>query len=130
MPQKGTLKDPNHRATKVKNLHFTETSAACWEDRKNWLKAYKQILATKTVAPTTLSPATATIIITTSILITLKTVNEMKQNEKLSNSSERHVAKRTTPQRDVIVEQMQQLFPGKAKREERMDLNNKMHRTV
>ena len=55
MPQTRMPTDTNWRATTVKNLENTETSVACWKDRKKRLKAHKLVQETKPVEPTTLS---------------------------------------------------------------------------
>ena len=56
----------------------------------------------------------------------------MIENLELFFLPERHVAKRTTPQRDVRLEPMQQTghFPGRSKEKDRMELNNRMHKTL
>ena len=77
---------------------------------------HKQQIETKimleilTVTQTTLAP----------------TIITLTENVELSTHPARHVAKRTTPQRDVMLEPMQWTshFSGKA------NLNNKTHRTV
>ena len=64
--------------------------------------------------------------------------NNNHNNYKNSNEAEmkpeavRHVAKRTTPQRDVMFEPMQQKghFPGRANRKDRANIINKTRRTV
>ena len=88
--------------------------------QRGQLKTIKLILETETMTPITLSQTTTPTISTT------KTVTELKGSQKLFIHSVRHVARRTTPQRDVILEPMQQTghFPGRAK------LNNRTQRTV
>ena len=71
----------------------------------------------------------------TQIMLEISTVTQMKltltitkltENPELSTLSVRHVAKRTTPQRDVTLEPVQQTshFPG------RTNLKNRTHKTV
>ena len=59
-------------------------------------------------------------------------VTKLKGSQKLSIHAVRHVPKRTTPQRDVMFEPMQQKghFPGRANRKDRVDIINTTHRTV
>ena len=59
------------------------------------------------------------------------TISKMTENPELSTLSVRHVATRTTPQRDVMSNPMHQTgdFPGKANREDRLDLKNRTHKT-
>ena len=86
------------------------------------------IPVTKTVTPVPLTQtAKSTIIITTT-----KTVTELKGSQELFIIPVRHVAKRTTPQRDVMLEPMQQTchIPGTANRKDRVDIINRTHRTV
>ena len=80
-------------------------------------------METETVAPTTLFRTKT------------KTVTIIKETEnlKLSIVSVGHVAKSTAPQRDFMLEPRQQiaLLPaGSNHRKDRMDLNNKTHRTL
>ena len=90
---------------------------------KNKLKILKIILEKETVTPITLSQTTKPTIITTS---TTKTVTELKRSRKRFIHPLKHVERRTTPQRNVMLEPMQQKghFPG------RTNLNNWTHRTV
>ena len=83
----------------------------------------KIILVIETVTPITLSQTTTTTILTTS---TTKPVTELKGSQKLFIHPLRHVASRTIPQRDVMLEPMQQTghFPGRA------NIINRTHRTV
>ena len=61
-----------------------------------------------------------------------KTVTELKGSQKLSIYPVRHVTNRTTPQRDNMLEPVQQTghFPGTANHEDRVDIINSTHRTV
>ena len=122
------LTDPNQRATTVKNQDITEISVACGKNSENKLKLLKILLETKTVTPINRTQTIITKITTT----TTKTVTELKGSQKLFILSVRHVAKRTTPQRDVMFEPMQQKghFPGRANRQDRVDVINRTHRTV
>ena len=56
----------------------------------------------------------------------------MTENIKLSAFTVRHVAKRTTPQRVVKLDPMQQAdhFPGRANRNDRIDINERTHKTL
>ena len=76
----------------------------------------------KTVPPI---PLTRTVMLTT--LTTTKTVTKLKESQKLFIHPARHVAKRTTPQTDVMLEPMQQTghFLGRANRKDRVDIINK-----
>ena len=98
------------------------------KNRENKLKTLKIILETKTIALLTLSQTTTPTIITTT---SIKTVTESKGSQKLFIHPVRHVTKRNAPQKDVLLETMQQTghFPGKANRKDRVDLNNRAHRT-
>ena len=123
------LTDPNQRATTVKNQDTTEISVACGRNSENKLKILKILLETKTVTPKILTQTTmSTVIITT----TTKTVTELKGSQKLFIHAVGHVSKRTTPQRDVMFEPVQQKshFPGRANRKDRVDIINRTHRTV
>ena len=107
----------------------TKISVACGKNSENKMKVLKILLETKTVTSITLTQtATSTIITTT----TTKIVTELKGSQKLFIHPARHVAKRTTPQRDVMLEPMQQTghFPGRANRKDRVDVINRTHRTV
>ena len=77
--------------------------------------------------PITLFPTTT--ILTTK---TIKTVIEQNESQKLFIHAVRHVAKGTTPQKDVMFEPMQQTShcPGRANRRDRVDITNRTHRTV
>ena len=79
------------------------------------------------MAPLTLFPTR--IIIPTK---TIKTKVEQNENQKLFIHAVKHVAKRTTPQGDVMFEPMQQTghFPGRANRENIVDNINRTRRTV
>ena len=61
-----------------------------------------------------------------------KNSDELKRSQKLFIHPVRHVAKLTTPQRDVMLEPMQETghFPGRANRKDRVDIINRTHRTV
>ena len=91
--------------------------------QREQMKRLKIILEIETVTPITLSQTTKPTKITTS---TTKIVTELKGSQKLFIHPLRHVARRTTPQRDVMLEPMQRTghFPGRA------NLNNWTHRTV
>ena len=123
------LTDPNQRTTTVKNQDITKISVACRKNSKNKLTILKILLETKTVTPKTLTQTTMWTVITTT---TTKTVPELKGCPKLFIHAVRHVSKKTTPQRDVMFETMQQkgLFPGRANRKDWVDIINKTHRTV
>ena len=107
IPQTRVPKDPNQRATTVKSLDITEISVSCWKDRKNRLKAHKLILATRTVATTTLSSTTTILTTTQTITTPIKTVTEPKERKKLFIHLGRHSEKETTPQRNDIFKLMQ-----------------------
>ena len=94
-----------------KNQEITGISVACWKNSENKLKIHKIILEKETVTPITLSHTTAPTTISTS---TTKTVIELKGSQKLFIHPLRHVARRTSPLRDVMLEPMQQTghFPG------------------
>ena len=126
-PQTLMPTDPNQRATTVKNQQITEISVACWENRENKPKIIQIIPETKTVPPI---PLTWTVMLTT--LTTTKTATKLKESQKLFIHPARHVAKRTTPKTDVMLEPMQQTghFPGRANRKDRVDIINRTHRTV
>ena len=123
MPQTLMLTDPNQRATTVENHDITRISVACYKNSKNKLKILKFIQEIETVTPITISQTTTPTIITTS---TTKTVTELKGSQKLFIHPLRHVERRTTPYRDVMLEPMQQTghFPGRA------NLKNRTQRTV
>ena len=55
----------------------------------------------------------------------------MRENQELSTLPVRHEAKRTTPQRDVMLEPMQQTghFSETANREDGLDLKNTKQKT-
>ena len=110
------LTDPNQRATTVKNQAIIEI-------REKKLKTIKFFMEPKKVTPISLSQTTTPTIIATT---TTKTVTELKESQKLSIHAVRYVAKRTTPQRDVMFEPTQPTghLPGRA------NLNNRTHRTV
>ena len=118
------LTDPYQRATTVKKPGYYRNQCRLWKSSENKLKLLKMILETKTVTPITLTQTILTIITTTT-----KTVSELKASQKLFIHAVRQLAKRTTPQKDVMFEPMQQKghFPGGANR---MDIINKTHRTV
>ena len=99
------------------------------KNREKKLKVIKIILETKTVTPITISQTTTPKIMTTT---TSKTVTELKRSQKLFILLVRHVAKRTTPQRDVLLEPMQQTgqFPGRENLKNKVDIFNRTHRTV
>ena len=80
-----------------------------WRTNNN-LKATQIMLEISTVTQTTLTPTTT----------------KLTENLELSTLPVRYVAKRTTPQRDVTLEPMQQTgpFPG------RTNLKNRIHMTV
>ena len=122
------LTEPNQRATTVKNQDILESSVDCWKNSGNKLKILKILLEIKTVTPRTLTQTTTSTIITTT---TTKTVTELKRSKKLFIHAVRHVAKRTTSQRDVMFEPMQQKshFPGRANRNDRVNIINRTHRT-
>ena len=122
------LTDPNQRATTMEIQGIIEISAACWRNREKKLKIIKKFLETKTVTPITISQTTTPTIMTT----TTKTVTELKGSQKLFINPLRHVARRTTPQRDVLLEPMQQTgpFPGRENQKNRVDIINRTHRTV
>ena len=83
----------------------------------------KTILETTKVHPQTLTPTPTT---TTTI-----TTTKITENLELSTLLMRHVATRTTPQRDVVMEPMQQTghFVGRGNQEDRLDLKNRTHST-
>ena len=114
-----------------KNQNITEISVDCWKNSENKLKIPKIFPETKTVTPVTLTQ-TETWTIVTITTTTTKAVTELKGSQKLFIYPVRYVAKRTTPQRDVMLEPMQQTghFPGRANRKDRVDINNRTHRTV
>ena len=76
----------------------------------NKLKATQMMLEISTVTQTTLTP----------------TITKSTENPELSTLPVKHVAKRTTPQRHVTLEPMQQTghFPG------RTNIKNRTHTTV
>ena len=69
------------------------------------MKIHKIILEIETMTPVSLSQTTTPTIKTTS---TTKTVTELEGSRKLFMQPRRHVARRTTLQRDVMLEPMQQ----------------------
>ena len=79
----------------------------------------------------TLTQAATSTIITITTTAT-KAVTELKGSQKLFIHPVTHVAKWTTPQRDVMLEPMQQTshFPGRANQKDRVEFINKTHRTV
>ena len=127
--QKQMLTDPNQRATTVKNQDITEIRVACGKNSENKLKRLKILLKTKKVTPETLTQTTTSTIIT---ITTTKTVTQPKRSQQLVIHGVRHVAKRTTPRRDVMLGPMQQAghFPGRANRKDRVDIISKTRRTV
>ena len=116
-----------HYCKKTKTLQKSVSPVEKVE--RNKLTTLKIILETKTVAPITLSQTTTSTIITTT---TTKTVTKSKLYQKLFIHPVRHVAKRTTPQRGVMLEPMQQTghFPGRANRKDRGDLNSRTQTLV
>ena len=58
----------------------------------------------------------------TIITTTTKTVNEPKESQKLFTHPVRHVARQTVPQRNVIIEPMQQIdrLPGREDRKDKI----------
>ena len=131
MPPTLMLKDPNQGATTVKHQDVTEISVAYWKNSENKLKNLKIILETNTVTPKTLTQI-ATLTIITKTTTTIKTVTELKRRLKVFFHPVRRVAKRTTPQRDVMLEPMQQTghFLERANRQDRVDIINRTQRTV
>ena len=111
-----------------KNQNITEISVTCGKNSENELKILEILLETKTVTPKTLTQATTSTIKTTT---TTKTVTQLKGSQQLFIHGVRHVAKRTTTQRDVMLRPMQQTghFPGRANRKDRVDIIHRTHST-
>ena len=123
------LTDTNQRATTVKSQDITKISVACGKNSENKLKILKILLETKTVTPKTLTQTSMSTLITTTAT---KTVKELEGSQKMFIHIVRHVSKRTTPQRDVMFEPMQQKvhFLGRANRKDSVDIINRTHRIV
>ena len=120
---------PNPTCHHFKILGHYKNQCRLLKKQREQTEIIKIILETKTVTPKTLTQTTMSTVITTT---TTKAVTELKGSQKLFIHAVRHVSKRTTPQRDVMFEPMQQKghFPGKTNRKDRVDINNSTHRTV
>ena len=99
------LTEPNQRITTVKNQDIKKTVSNVEENNENKLKIIEIILKTKTVMPIPLTRTAMSTILTSAT----ETVIEPKANQKLFTHPVRHVARQTIPQRNVIMEPMQQI---------------------
>ena len=99
-----------------------------WKKQQEQTEKTQNTPGNKKVTLKNLTQTTSTIFTTT----TTKTVTELKGSQKLFIHAVSHMAKRTTPQRDVMFEPMQQKgpFPGRANRKDRVDIINRTPRTV
>ena len=109
---------PNPTCHHCKKPGYYKNQCRLLKKQREQTEIIKIIQETKTVMPITLTRAAmSTILITTT-----ETVTEQKESQELFTHPVRHVTRQTIPQRNVIVEPMQQIdrLPGREDRKDKI----------
>ena len=133
-PQNQILRNLNWQTITAKSRATTETSVVNSRKRETELTPTKTVPVTKIIEIITLVKQTLTPTTTKPSVMAMPTVqaSEEKENQGLSTQPVKLVAKRTTPERNAILEPMQQTDRLLAieDRWNKIKINNKTHRSI